>query len=289
LKTLVCGVGGITGDAVVSVLAGRGFVVRALVHREERRSGAVSLGAESVVVADYDDGAALAAAVAGVDAIFFVAPSYQEGEPRWVAAILRAAEVAKVDRFVYQSVLHPFTPSMPHHARKALSEVEVRSSRLRWTILQPTMYAQTVLRVRQRSAEGQFDVPYNPDARFAVVDVYDVAACVAEVLSDDGHVYGSFEIVGTEVQSLREMAGTLNRILDEERRVVEVEADSLPLPPSWGDSQRREYAFMCREYGTNGLLGSTSITAALLGRAPTTFADVVGRDVRDSNNSESIP
>lgn len=284
MTTLVCGVGGITGDTVVSVLADRGFAVRALVHRDERRPAALSLGAESTVVADYDDGTALAAAMEGVGAVFFVAPSYQEGEPRWVAAALRAAEAAKVDRFIYQSVLHPFTPSMPHHVRKARSEVGVRASRLRWTILQPAMYAQTVLRVRQRSAQGQLNVPYDPDALFTVVDVYDVAASVAEVLSDDAHVYGSYEIVGTEVQSLRVMAATLNRILNEQRQVVQVEASSVPLPSSWGQRQRDEYALMCREYGANGLLGSGSAATALLGRAPVTFADVVARDVRDSTS-----
>lgn len=74
MTTLVSGVGGITGDTVLSVLAQRGVPVRALVHRDERRSAAFRLGADSVVVADYDDEAALATAIAGVDAVFFVAP-----------------------------------------------------------------------------------------------------------------------------------------------------------------------------------------------------------------------
>ncbi len=282
MTTLVCGVGGITGDTVLSVLAERGFTVRALVHREERRAGAVALGAPSVVVADYDDETSLAAAMTGIESVFFVAASYQEGEPRWVAAALHAAEAAGVDRFIYQSVLHPFTPSMPHHARKARSEVTVRASHLRWTILQPAMYAQTVLRVRMRSSAGQLNVPYSPDARFAVVDARDIAACVAAVLVDDTHAYGSYEIVGTEVQSMREMAATMNRILGEAREVVQVEPGWLPLPPAWGPLQRKEYAAMCREYDANGLLGSNRATTALLGRAPATFADVVARDVRDA-------
>lgn len=285
MTTLVCGVGGITGDTVASVLVERGFAVNALVHTEKRRPAALALGAESVVVADYDDQVGLRAAMKGMSSVFFVAPSYQEGEARWVEATLRAAELAGVSRFVYQSVLHPFTPSMPHHARKAQSEVEVRASRLSWTILQPTMYAQTVLRVRQRSSNGRIDVPYNPDARFAVVDVRDVAACVAEVLLDDAHVYGSYEIVGTEVETFRQMASTMNRVLDEHREVVQVDPGSLPLPPSWGERQRDEYALMCREYGANGLLGSRSETVTLLGRSTLAFADVVARDVRDLSTS----
>lgn len=281
MTALVCGVGGITGDTVLTVLTEQGFAVRALVHREERASAALALGAADAVVADYDDAAALAAAVDGVESVFFVAPSYQQGEPRWVAATLRAAEAAGVDRFVYQSVLHPYTPSMPHHARKAEGEVEVRRSRLRWTILQPAMYAQTVLRVRQRSSKGRLEVPYDPDARFTVVDVRDVAACVAAVLSDDDHVYGSYEVAGAEVASLREMAVVLDRVLGEERRVVQVDPASVPLPGSWGERQRHEYALMCQEYGAHGLLGSASTTATLLGRAPSTFADVVAREARD--------
>ena len=187
-----------------------------------------------------------------------------------------------MDRFVYQSVLHPFTPSMPHHARKAEAEVEVRASGLRWTIIQPAMYAQTVLRVRRRSAAGELHVPYGPDTLFTVVDVRDVAASVAQVLSDDAHVYGSYEIVGAAVQTFREMAATMDRVLGEERTIVQVEPESLPLPPQWGDRQRREYALMCREYDAHGLLGSGHATAALLGRTPTTFADVVARDERDA-------
>jgi NAD(P)H dehydrogenase (quinone) len=287
MTTLVCGVGGITGDTVVSVLAGRGGAVRALVHRAERGAAALALGAESVVVADYDDRRELDAAMEGVRAVFFVAPSYQEREPRWVAAALRAAEAARVDRFVYHSVLHPYTPAMPHHARKAQSEVAVRASRLRWTILQPAMYAQTVLRVSRRSADGQISVPYDPDALFTVVDVRDVAACVATVLSDDAYVYGSYEIAGVEVQSLREMAVTLNRVLGEQRQVVQVDPGSLPLPDAWGERQRGEYALMCREYGANGLLGSGSVATALLGRAPIAFADVVARDVRHTTGGSS--
>lgn len=277
----MCGVGGITGNAVVSVLAERGFAVRALVHRDERRSAALDLGAEDAVVADYDDEAALAEAVEGMEAVFFVAPSYQEREPRWVAAVLRAVEAAGVGRFVYQSVLHPFTPSMPHHLRKARSETTVRESRLPWSILQPAMYAQTVLRIRERSPAARLDVPYDPDARFAVVDVRDVAAVVGQVLSDDVHAYGTFELVGTEVQSIHEMAATMDRVLDERREVVQVEPEVLPLPGWWGPRQREEYGLMCAEYGANGLLGSPSVTRFLLGRYPASFADVVARDVRD--------
>lgn len=277
--TLVCGVGGITGNTVLSVLSARGFTTRALVHREERTQAAVKLGAKSVVIADYDDPASLTSALRGVNSIFFVAASYQEREPLWVSAIVAAAEEAGVERFVYQSVLHPYTPSMPHHARKALSEVEVRASRLEWTILQPTMYAQTVLRVRERSLPQQINAPYDPDTRFAVIDVRDLAECAAEVLSSSDYVYGGYELVGTEVQSFRQMVATMNTATGETREIIQVEPTDRPLPPSWGPRQVEEYALMCGEYSANGLLGSTTTATSLLRRRPTSFADVVEREL----------
>ncbi|WP_286901454.1 NmrA family NAD(P)-binding protein [Thermocrispum sp.] len=282
MKVLVCGVGGISGNTVASVLSERGFAVRALVHRPERKDEAAALGAQEVVVADYDDEESVRRAAEGVDAIYFVAASYRESEPRWVEVMLRAATGSGADRFVYHSVLHPYTPSMPHHERKAKAEILVRASGLRWTILQPAMYAQTVLRIRQRSRDGELHVPYDPDAKFAVIDVRDIGACAASVLADDAHVYACYELAGAEIQSVREMAATMDRVLGEPRRIVQVDPKTLPLPPAWGERQRHEYALMCQEYDAHGLLGSSTVAELLLGRKPTPFADVVARDVRDA-------
>ncbi|GAA3213821.1 SDR family oxidoreductase [Microbacterium terregens] len=274
---LVCGVGGITGDAVSTALADEGFAVRALVHRTERTDAALATGASHVVVADYDDAPSLAHALDGMDAVFFVAPSYLEAEPRWVEATLEAARLAGVGRFVYQSVLHAYTPTMPHHERKARAEVAVRASGLDWTVLQPAMYAQTVLRIRARSGDGRIDAPYDPEARFAVVDVCDVGAAVAAVLGDARHVYGGYELVGTEAHTLRELVAIMNRGFGEERNIFEVAPHSLPLPSTWSERQREEYALMCEEYGRHGLLGSRAALTALLGRSPADFAEVVER------------
>lgn len=276
-SVLVCGVGGITGDTVAGALAADGFAVTALVHRPERIRAAKETGAHRVVVADYDNGASVDAALHGVDAVFFVAPSYLEGEPRWVAAVLDGAERAGASRFIYQSVLHPYTPTMPHHERKAAAEVIVRASTREWTILQPAMYAQTVLRIRARSDAGVIAAPYAPEARFAVVDVHDVAAAVVEVLREPGHVYGGYELVGTGVQTLSEMVATMNDGFGEHREIARVDPLSLPLPPSWNARQRDEYALMCAEYGRHGLLGSPEVLTALIGRTPATFADTVAR------------
>lgn len=276
---LVCGVGGITGDAVLSAVVRRGLTARALVHGQSHRQAAVDLGASEVVVADYSDGAAMEAALTGCDAVYFVAPVYQHAEVQWVETALQAAASAGTTRFVYHSVLHSYTPSMPHHRRKAEAEVAVRASGLSWTIVQPAMYAQTVLRIRARSPAGTVLVPYNPDSRFCVIDVEDVAACAAEILATSGHDYAGYELAGPQVETIRRMAEMVNSVTGESRAVRWSQPDAGTLPVAWTAQQRQEYAAMCAEYDAHGLLGSGGVAAWLLGRPATPFADVVQRDL----------
>lgn len=277
-RVLVCGVGGTTGDAVLTALVERGVQARALVHGFARVPAALSLGATDAVVADYNDHRSLCEALQGMDAVYFVAPVYRNEEPRWTQQMLDAAKAVGEPRFVYHSVLHAYTPSMPHHLRKAESELAVRRSALKWTVLQPAMYAQTVLRMRARSPQGQFAAPYDPDSLFTVIDVRDVGVCAAEVLTEQGHDFAGYEVAGSTVQSVRMMAETMNAVLGESREVVRIDPSALPLLPSWDRRQRDEYAAMCADYDAHGLLGPSGVATWLMGRPPTEFASVVERD-----------
>lgn len=278
-EVLVCGVGGPTGDAVLAALVGRGIPCRAFVHSQSRREAALALGASSVFVGDYDDPATLERAMAAVSGVFFVAPVYQQAEPAWVQNAIEAADSASVEHFVYQSVLHAYTPSMPHHVRKAESEVLLRSSSLQWSVLQPAMYAQTVLRVRARSAPGRLQVPYSPDSAFTVIDVHDIAECVAAVMLEEPHMFATYELAGGEQLSLREMGHAMDQATGEDRIVEQVDPASLDLPDSWSERQREEYALMCAEYNAHGLLGAATTTRYLLGGPPVTFGEVALREL----------
>ncbi|WP_329253412.1 hypothetical protein [Streptomyces canus] len=62
-------------------------------------------------------------------------PHWRAGGQGDVFAIraLEAAEHAGARRFVYLFVLHPHTPGLRHHMRKANVEAAVRASELDWT------------------------------------------------------------------------------------------------------------------------------------------------------------
>src|SRR5688500_14648236 len=122
-RVAVLGGHGKTGRAVCSALAARGVDARPLGR------------------ADWPD---LAAAMAGCEAAYVIAPNLHPDEPSYVASVLSALVSAGVGRVVYHSVASPYAPAMPHHVGKAVSEDLVRRSGLDWTVLQPGAYLQNL-------------------------------------------------------------------------------------------------------------------------------------------------
>ena len=64
---LVTGAGGKTGQAVVTALADRGAVVRALVRRAEDGPGLLALGAQEIAVGDMRQAADLGRAAVAIE------------------------------------------------------------------------------------------------------------------------------------------------------------------------------------------------------------------------------
>src|SRR4051794_7256714 len=93
-RVAVLGGHGKTGRAVAAALTARGAEPRPLGR------------------ADWAD---LAAAVAGCDAAYLIAPNLHPDEPAYVAAALAALTTAGVPRLVYHSVASPYLPELPHH------------------------------------------------------------------------------------------------------------------------------------------------------------------------------
>ena len=178
MRVAVVGGHGKTGRAVGSALADRGVE-------------AVPLGR-----ADWTD---LASAVAGSDAAYVIAPNLHPDEPAYVATVLRALVEAGVERVVHHSVASPYAPAMPHHLGKAVSEDLVRRCGLAWTILQPGAYLQNL------DLTGPLEVPYSPDVTFGFLDLADLGAAAAVVLTEEGHVGATYELA-TRVATVRELA-----------------------------------------------------------------------------------
>jgi NAD(P)H dehydrogenase (quinone) len=267
---LVTGAAGKTGMAVIAALVEREAAVRALVHRADRSAAIAAQGAGQVVVGAFEDAHALVAAADGADAIYHICPNVSPHE-------IAAAKAAGVPRFVYHSVLHPQIEAMPHHWAKLRVEEQLLASGLAVTILQPAAYMQNILAGRRSIIEeGIYRIPYPIDTRISLVDLRDVAEAAARVLTEDGHVGATYELVGTDALTQTEVARTLSHAIGKPVRAIAetVEAwETRARASSIGDYQRETLAAMFRSYAADGLVSNANILTWLLGLSPITLAE----------------
>lgn len=186
---------------ILAVTGGTGFVGRALLALAQQRGLAVRALARSAqpatpgvawVRGDLADTGALAALVAGADAIIHVAgvtnarsrAEFDRGNSAGTAAMLDAAAGAGVRRFVHVSSLAAREPALSHYgASKAAAEALVTASRLDWTLVRPpAVYGPgdpDTLGFYQMVARGIAVLP--GPGRFSAIEVGDLAAALLAI------------------------------------------------------------------------------------------------------------
>jgi uncharacterized protein YbjT (DUF2867 family) len=278
---LITGAAGKTGRAVLRALVAKGETIRALVHRSEQVRPLEALGAREVLAGDMRDQAIMERAAYGVRAVYHICPNVSPDEVAIGQAAIAAARSAGVEHFVYHSVLHPQTEAMPHHWQKLRVEEKLFESGLPHTILQPSAYMQNVLAHWEQVLEqGVYPVPYAIETRLGMVDLEDVAAAAAVVLTQAGHAGATYELAGAEALTQVEVAAILSQQLG---RPVHAEVVSRQ---AWergarasglGDYQVQTLLKMFDYYERYGFWGNPHVLRWLLGRPPATFAAFVAR------------
>lgn len=273
-RVLVMGASGKTGRAVTGALAARGFCVRAAVRSPASATTVYAAGAGELAVLDLVGGAGVEEAVEGVWGVYHLAPNVHPREVEMARLVADAAARHGVQRLVFHSVLHPDDASMPHHLRKARSEGVVRAAGVPWTVLRPAAYHQNLL---PAALSGSIGVPYSLDAPFSNVDLEDVAAVAATVLSEAGHEGQTYDLAGPETLSVREMAAQASEVLGRPVTAVETDRGAWERGPGGDlpDSARRDLLAMFETYDRSGLVGSHARLKALLGHRPTTWTQAV--------------
>jgi len=271
----ITGAGGKTGRALVQALARRSVQARAVVRSMAGSALLRSLGAADVVQAEFDDVARLASSFAGVEVVYHICPNMHPAEPEIAARVVEAAQLAGVSRIVYHSVLHPQVEAMPHHWQKMRVEELLFTTGLDYTILQPTAYMQNLLAYMPAiCAEGVYRVPYAGHTRIGMVDLEDVVAAAARVLTEAGHEGAIYELANGEAFTQAEVTQRLADALDRPLRF-----DSVPRA-DWAANARANglpaYAVttllrMFEYYEMYGFWGNATVLAGLLGRPPATL------------------
>ncbi len=274
---LVTGAAGKTGRALVRRFAGEGLDVRAMVFHPQQVDEMLSLGAQAALTGDLLEPADLSRAVDGVQSVYHVCPNVHPRELRIGEAIIAAARSGGVQRFIFHSVLYPDIEAMPHHWLKFQVEQKLKESGLGFTILQPCAYMQNVLaQLPDIRANGKLEVPYDVEAELSVVDLRDVAAAAATVLTQSGHVGKSYELCGPEAISHSRMAEVFAASLGRPVEAVAIDRmdwEAGGRAAGLGGDAIDVLLKMFRWYDRSGFAGSAADLELLLGRSPTSFAE----------------
>lgn len=280
---LLTGAAGKTGRAVLNALKQKGAEVKAFVRSEKQAADIHAATHAPVHVGDLRDGKSLAAALSGVDVIYFICPNMAPDELEIGQNLLTLAKAKGVTRIVYHSVLHPQVEAMPHHWQKLRLEEAIFTSGLDFTILQPCAYMQNILQYWEKiTTEGIYEVPYATSARISIVNLEDVAQAAAGVLVESQHSGAIYELAGPQPLSQEEVAQIIGqrsgrpvhaRLLDRNQWAENASKAGM------GDYQRNTLLRMFEYYEQFGLVGNSTVLEMLLKRPATSFAEFVERQL----------
>jgi NAD(P)H dehydrogenase (quinone) len=199
----VTGATGVVGGAVARGLAAAEQPIRLIVRDTAR---APQLPGAEVATATYADGAAMQAALVGVQTLFLVSASEDANRVALHTSAVDAAVAAGVERIVYLSCYGAdpdatFTFARDHwHTEEA-----IRDSGTRFVFLRDNLYLDGLVGI-WISPEGLIAGPAG-DGRIAAVvraDVADVA--VAVLLDPSSHDDRTYDLTGPQAISLGELA-----------------------------------------------------------------------------------
>jgi NADH dehydrogenase len=254
LKVLVTGGTGFVGTHLVNALLRRRHEV-AVLARDDRATRNRYNRTVETVRGDVLDGASLAAACSGRDAVIHLVAIIHEGKGQTfeqihhqaVENLVKAMTSAGVRRLLHMSAMGvaPDAPSL--YARtKAAGEGAVRSSSLAWTIVRPSIIFGpgdgffSLLAGVVRANPGFIPIIGPGTTRFQPVSVYDVARVYAEALEKPETSGAAFDVGGPETFTLNELYREVAIVVGKPRKPM------IHLPLWWGAFVAGRFEWMTR-------------------------------------------
>jgi uncharacterized protein YbjT (DUF2867 family) len=192
----------------------------------DRRRGKRALGSEiELREGDYENAAGLTAAFEGAERVFLVAPlvpRLAELESQAIDAAVQAgvAHIVKLSTAGVTSATGEAVPRQYPLHRAAKEHLE--RSGVAFTHLRPGPFIQNTLNFAPSiAAEGVFRGAWG-EGGLGYVDVRDVAAVAARVLTEPGHDGQAYELTGPEALGPPDIAAKLSAALGREVRYEDV-------------------------------------------------------------------
>lgn len=197
---LVIGAGGQVGSELTRLLAGAGHTVRRATHRAPTAPDQVQL--------DATTGQGLAAAFAGADAAFLLAPPGHARQDELLKPLVDAAVAANVGKVVLMSAMGA---NADENAPLRQAERHLEASGLAWNILRPNWFMQNFnsFWLPGILAQGAILLPVG-QAKGSFIDTRDIAAVAARLLASRELDNRDFDLTGAEALDHHQVTAILS-------------------------------------------------------------------------------
>lgn len=222
---LVTGASGNVGSTVLQELLRAGAPVRGM-YRSAEDAAKAPAGANPVI-ADFADRASLDHALEGVERVYLVCspiPQLVELESN----VVNACRDHGIKHLVQNSALGAsvYDKSFPRWHYRV--EERVRASGVPATILRPESFMQNIANFYAGTinSDGTFYAA-GGNAPIAFIDVRDIGAVAAKVLTSDGHAGKTYTLTGSEALTYAQVAEKLSAVLGRVVKYVDLTQEQL--------------------------------------------------------------
>ena len=226
---------------------------------------------DETVNGDLNDLNSLRNAIKNVNSVYYLNPVFMENEIQMGLNMVKVAEEAKIDKFVFSSVYHP-SLSLGNHKSKRPIEEALYESELKFVILQPAMFMQTVGNTMPAIKKTkQIGLPYSKEAKMSYVDYRDVADVIAIAFTNNKLDNGTFELSSEGMYNRIELAEIISMSIGVkvEAKETSFEEFSKGMPDGFA---KNGLSAMFKHYDHCGFHGGNSlILETILNRKPRTL------------------
>lgn len=229
------------------------------------------------MIIDLDKAQTLTAAFQGVDKVFMIPGNVEQREAHAKNAVDAAVQAGTVKQFVFYSVLGAEYEAILFAQQFRAGEKYLEKSGLNWTHLHTIFFQDNFLGWADGIKQGALYIGLR-EGTFAPLNVADIGAMAANILTTAGHDNKAYNVTGPELLSGEDMARVFAQVTNKEVAYVspteEQTLDSL-LSTGWPEWQAKGMLELFEVFATNQAAVISPDGETLLGRPLTTLKGFV--------------
>ncbi|ELY5938213.1 SDR family oxidoreductase [Cronobacter malonaticus] len=195
-------------DTLLNTVAAQEIVA---IVRNPAKAAALSARGVQVRAADYNDAAALTAALAGVEKLLLISSSEVGQRATQHRNVIDAAKTAGVKLIAYTSLLHADRSPLGLAAEHVATEKMLADAGVPYVLLRNGWYTENYLASVPPALEHGVFIGSAGDGKIASASRQDYAEAAAKVLTLDNQAGRVYELAGDHAWTLRDLTALLSK------------------------------------------------------------------------------